>query len=129
MNLQKLFSAFPHGSPGVGLLLLRVLVAVTVLAQTIGYVTATQLTVANWLLVALLVASAVCLVLGLVTPVAALLIGVTSLVVGFSTSGDSVRHLDIAVLAIVIALLGPGAFSIDARMFGRREILISVTRR
>jgi hypothetical protein len=25
----------------------------------------------------------------------------------------------------VIALLGPGAFSIDARMFGRREILIT----
>jgi len=33
------------------------------------------------------------------------------------------------VLAIVIALLGPGAFSVDARMFGRREILIPVTRR
>ena len=103
------------------------LVAVTVLAQTMGYVTASQLTVANWVLVALLVASAACLVLGLVTPVAAVLIGVTSLVVGFSTAGDSV--LDIAVLSVVIALLGPGAFSIDARMFGRREILIPVTRR
>ena len=28
------------------------------------------------------------------------------------------------VLSIAIALLGPGAFSLDARMFGRREITI-----
>jgi hypothetical protein len=28
------------------------------------------------------------------------------------------------VLATAIALLGPGAFSIDSRLFGRREILI-----
>jgi hypothetical protein len=33
------------------------------------------------------------------------------------------------VLTTAIALLGPGAFSIDARMFGRREILIPNTPR
>lgn len=29
-----------------------------------------------------------------------------------------------AAMLIAIAILGPGAFSIDARMFGRREIII-----
>jgi hypothetical protein len=31
----------------------------------------------------------------------------------------------IAVVAAAIVLLGPGAYSIDARIFGRREIVIN----
>ena len=33
----------------------------------------------------------------------------------------------VIILAAAIALLGPGAFSVDARLFGRREILIPNT--
>ena len=58
-----------------------------------------------------------CLLLGFLTPVVAVLLGLASLTLPF--------NLDIVVLSIVIALMGPGAFSIDARMFGRREILIA----
>jgi uncharacterized membrane protein YphA (DoxX/SURF4 family) len=32
--------------------------------------------------------------------------------------------INLIVLSIAVALLGPGAFSLDARMFGRREITI-----
>ena len=32
--------------------------------------------------------------------------------------------LEVAVVAAALILLGPGAFSIDARLFGRREITI-----
>ena len=32
--------------------------------------------------------------------------------------------INLIVLSITIVLLGPGAFSLDARMFGRREITI-----
>jgi hypothetical protein len=32
--------------------------------------------------------------------------------------------LDMIVISIAIAFLGPGAFSVDALMFGRREISI-----
>ena len=119
-HLQRFFSSFPDRWRGFGLLLLRVLVAVSVIVQTIAYLRAAE-TVAGWSIVALLLASAACLLLGFVTPVAAVLIGLTSLY--------PLQDLEIVVLAIVIALLGPGAFSIDARMFGRREILIPVTRR
>lgn len=122
--LQKWFSAFPGGWPGLGLLLLRVLVAVSVMVQTIAYVAATRVSVTGWVVAALVLASAACLLLGVVTPVATALIGLASLGFAFSTVSFSIQHLDITVLAVVIALLGPGAFSIDARMFGRREILI-----
>ena len=104
------------------------LVAVTVIVQTIAYVRAAE-GLAGWSIVVLLLASAVCLLLGFVTPVAAVLIGATSLWLAFWTTPYPIQELEIVVLAIVIALLGPGAFSIDARMFGRREILIPVTRR
>jgi putative oxidoreductase len=36
---------------------------------------------------------------------------------------------EVITLAVTIALLGPGAFSLDARMFGRREILVPNTSR
>jgi hypothetical protein len=37
--------------------------------------------------------------------------------------------LEVIIPAITVALLGPGAFSLDARMFGRREILVPHTSR
>ena len=104
------------------------LVAVSVIVQTIAYLRAAE-TLAGWSIVALLLASAACLLLGFVTPVAAVLIGLTSLALAIGTTSYPIQELEVVVLATVIALLGPGAFSIDARMFGRREILIPVTRR
>jgi len=112
----------------LGLLLLRVLVAVLVIVQTTAYLRAAE-TLAGWSIVVLLLASAACLLLGFVTPVAAVLIGLTSLGLALWTTSYPIQELEVVVLATVIALLGPGAFSIDARMFGRREILIPVTRR
>ena len=119
--LQKLFSAFPAGWPGVGLLLLRMLVGVTLIAQTVTQVRSSELSVAGWLLASVILLSAGSLLLGFVTPVTAILIGLVSITFAFSSL---VQLIDIVVLSAAIALLGPGAFSIDARMFGRREILI-----
>ena len=104
------------------------LVAVLVIVQTTAYLRAAE-TFAGWSIVVLLLASAACLLLGFVTPVAAVLIGLTSLGLAVWTTSYPIQELEVVVLATVIALLGPGAFSIDARMFGRREILIPVTRR
>lgn len=62
---------------------------------------------------------------------------VMAVVVGLSAVGLAVGNvfevsqtlLNLIVLTAAIALLGPGAFSLDARMFGRREILIPHTTR
>jgi hypothetical protein len=37
-------------------------------------------------------------------------------------------HIFLAVLAVGIAMLGPGAWSIDARVFGRKRFVIDRTR-
>ena len=97
------------------MLLLRMLVGVTLIAQTVTRVSSSDLSAYAWALAVLVVVGAVCVLLGFVTPLVAVLIGLASL---------AVFNVNIVVLSTAIALLGPGAFSIDARMFGRREILI-----
>jgi hypothetical protein len=108
------------------LLLLRLFVGVTLIAQTATEVRSSDWTVSGWVIAALVFLGAGCLALGFVTPVTAILVGLASLTFAFSSL---VPSLNIVVLSTVIALLGPGAFSIDARMFGRREILIHSTSR
>lgn len=72
------------------------------------------------------------LLIGYLTPLAGMLAALSGIgrmsprlpVVGGSLF-DS--HLAIAfqiTIAIALAFLGPGAFSLDARLFGRREIVI-----
>ena len=57
------------------------------------------------------------LLLGLMTPIVALVIGLSSLLANFNM-------VEMLTLTAAIWFLGPGAFSIDARMFGRREVFI-----
>ena len=97
------------------------LVGVTLIAQTVTQVRSSELSASGWVLAVLVVLGAGCVLLGLATPVVAVLIGLAAVAVAF--------NVDIVVLSTAIALTGPGAFSIDARMFGRREILITNARR
>jgi uncharacterized membrane protein YphA (DoxX/SURF4 family) len=71
------------------------------------------------------------LVAGLLTPGAALLAAALSLVRALAPppagapalEGGAVLGL-LFVMGVTVALLGPGAFSVDARLFGRREIVV-----
>lgn len=103
------------------MLLLRMLVGVTLIAQTVTQVRSSEFSASAWGIAALVLFAAGCLLVGFVTPIVTVLIGLVSIAVAF--------NLDIVVLSTAIALLGPGAFSIDARMFGRREIFIPNTTR
>jgi hypothetical protein len=69
------------------------------------------------------------LILGLLTPVASPLVGGSYVGLAFAPptapshpSATAVSYM--LVIATAIALLGPGAFSFDSRLFGRREIII-----
>lgn len=81
----------------------------------------------GWIIIGLSLASAACLLAGFMTPLIATIIAIGSSVVALSSHLPPL--VEIIILAVVIALLGPGAFSADARMFGRREILVSNTSR
>lgn len=114
---------------GVGLLLLRTAIGLITARQGIRLVGAAD---SAWLesgvgLTALLVAAA--LIVGLLTPCAAALVAVGVLLSARGVAPIMVMHDGLAqglmlIDAVALVLLGPGAFSVDARLFGRREILI-----
>ena len=63
------------------------------------------------------------LLAGLWTPVAGTLVAAGALWNVFS-SGDPWRWIMLATLGAALALIGPGAWSIDARLFGWRRLEI-----
>ena len=59
---------------------------------------------------------------GLWTPIAGTLVTVLAMWNIFSQPGDPWTNIMLATLGSALALLGPGAWSIDARLFGWRRI-------
>jgi uncharacterized membrane protein YphA (DoxX/SURF4 family) len=70
----------------------------------------------------------VLLVAGLLTPVAGALRLLAELAHGFETGGLDEAHILRAILAASLVVLGPGAWSVDARLFGRRRIDVGSVR-
>jgi putative oxidoreductase len=61
------------------------------------------------------------LLVGLGTPFAGWLGALTELLNVVSGSAGAACHLELAALALSLAMTGPGAWSIDARLFGRKR--------
>jgi uncharacterized membrane protein YphA (DoxX/SURF4 family) len=72
------------------------------------------------------------LFIGLLTPIAGFLVGFASMGIAFSwipapmliLSDSWLSTFFVVIMAAAIGLLGPGAFSVDSCLFGRREIII-----
>lgn len=115
---------FPLGLPGVALLVLRVCVAATSFFDGTAHWT---IATSPWIFFPI-VLTAVCLCLGLLTPVCASLCSFMEFYLLVAPRKEDMVHLVISTLTgVVLAVLGPGAYSIDARIFGRR--LLTVPRR
>ena len=125
--MQRLFSTFADGWPGRGLLLLRLLAGVALIhSGTDSLREAPPLAAA--VLQTVGAGSGILLLIGLWTPAAGALAAIVKVWIAFSRyfshSGDPWIPISQAALGAVLAMVGPGAWSIDARLFGRKHIHI-----
>jgi len=123
--VQRLYSSFADGWPGVGLLLLRLLTGAALIYFGMASVlTAPPLTIV--VLQTIGIGAGILLLVGLWTPVAGALGAIVKVWIALSRflshSGDPWIAITQAILSVVLAMVGPGAWSIDSRLFGRKRI-------
>lgn len=111
--MQRLFAMFPDHGPGLGLLLLRLDLALALYAPAME---PPQAGAPPWCAWAARVAACL-LVLGWMTPVSLLLA-----VVVLAVLLPAAAWWPPLLVTLAAALLGPGAYSLDARLFGRRVV-------
>ncbi len=121
------------GLSGTGLLILRATVGVTAILQGCELVSGHESGPPwLWSFAVVLCLGGAALILGALTVLSSLTIGVTemgaacSLLPSASSAVSHSHEAEVLVIAmtIVVILIGPGAYSIDASLFGLREVKI-----
>jgi uncharacterized membrane protein YphA (DoxX/SURF4 family) len=116
---------------GIALFLLRAVLALSLLIQGEYYLRGAA-GAPSWIMGLSALACGALLLVGFLTPVAATLAGLGSVGVAvsllpactFTVFDSKLAILFAGTMLVVLILLGPGAYSLDARAFGRREIII-----
>ena len=128
--MQRWYRTFPRGLPGIGLLLLRLAIGAKLVIEASSCMRDPRgLKLEVWLLSLLALGIGTSFMLGFLTQLVA---GVSVLACAavylwhpaWVSSFLNLPSLDTIGVALAIALLGPGAISLDAYFFGRRKILI-----
>jgi putative oxidoreductase len=120
-SLRRLYSTFASGWPGAGLLLMRLVAGASLIAHGLARLQTgpqTQLIAPSIFAMAV----GIFLLAGLWTPISGSLAAVLGIWSTISRPGDPWAYIFFATIGAALALLGPGAWSVDARLFGWKRI-------
>jgi putative oxidoreductase len=120
-TLQRLFSTFAEGWPGFGLLLQRVLTSTILLYFAGANLLQRSSSVPSLPHLMAAVAGAL-LLFGLWTPLAGSAIAIVEIWIFLARSGNPVIAIMLVSLGATVAMIGPGVWSIDAQLYGRKHI-------
>lgn len=119
--MRRLFSTFAQGWPGAGLLILRLAGgSVAVAFGLSGLLSAQSIEPAIPGFAAVI--GGLLFAAGLWTPCSGCLIAALALWNIITSSGDPWRNILLASIGIGLAMIGPGVWSLDCRLFGWRRI-------
>jgi uncharacterized membrane protein YphA (DoxX/SURF4 family) len=135
MALQRTFSGFPTGYPGLALLLLRLVVGGAASSPAWLLITANHGAVSTSVIVvaSLAFVTGLALIIGFMTPIASVLLSAGGLLLTVDSSlpghlplfESGLARLEFIAISAALISLGPGALSLDARLYGRREIEVN----
>ena len=132
--MGRLCPSYPGGRVGVGLFLLRALVGASAVLEGAAYLSGGgTVHFISWFLGIVTMVAGACLLAGVLTTVFGAVVAAQVAAVTFLWLRPSWSHgiagvvsaVTLIVVATAVALLGPGAYSVDARLFGLREIVIT----
>ena len=121
--MRRLFSGFARGLPGAGLLFMRLVAGIALVMRAVA-ILCDGPKLGPAILQVLAAGAGLLLLAGLWTPLAGALAAVIYMWDIFSHTGDPWTNILLATLCAALALLGPGAWSVDAHLFGWKRINI-----
>jgi putative oxidoreductase len=120
--VQRIFSNFADGWAGFGLLIQRIIAGASLVCYSLGNLFAVAPCCANRASQLIAVLCGILLLAGLWTPVIGVLAAFVEVWVAVANPGARGVPLLLAGFGATLAMIGPGAWSLDSLLFGRKRL-------